>query len=414
MNAILENLLNVMALQIRVQKMQGLIEQIKIFGYENLDNEEKEIFISFLEKSYQKALGRSKESNVIAEIKEDLEIIQAVEDFKALDLLTLAKHNMWDEYTEQLRALSGERDFDERMILLDIAHNALNGEKPFSKLSKNLRYLIAGNNVQAIKATYAVDAGLFGSMRGAGIFVGVINRSPEVLDEFFEAIPSEGLVTREVYLSLVDKFKSALEEAGVTRDLHAPLTRLLVMKRPDIFLCITGRNEHLARHVFGASREAASDYEKYWDEYIEIIQSMKWNINETSVNDDEKVIWNNRVALLDMLFYRSQDAKQLSTRLRELENAESSPPSEEECVQMMADFWRKPENKEGLPADMRQRDFILSAIKDYLRKATQKGMDVDEFLRIVFQAAAKVHKGEREEITIKWLSNKIDEHEEDH
>lgn len=92
------------------------------------------------------------------------------------------------------------------------------------------------------------------------------------------------------------------------------LSRLLAIKRPDQFFCLTSANENLLMNSFGIEKsiKKASKkiiYERYWSEIIEPVRSSPWYRSDIPTNDeDEKVAWLGRVAMMDALFYEVDNA----------------------------------------------------------------------------------------------------------
>ena len=55
---------------------------------------------------------------------------------------------------------------------------------------------------------------------------------------------------------------------------------------------------------FGIKKEIKThEYERYWDEIIERIHKSDWFNSKKPNNNVEEELWNNRVAMLDSIFY---------------------------------------------------------------------------------------------------------------
>ena len=80
-------------------------------------------------------------------------------------------------------------------------------------------------------------------------------------------------------------------------------TRLLAIKRPDVFVCINNKNKELLCNDFGIS-VSKLNLKNYWDLIICRIQDSKWFNDNRSLKGDEKVIKEFQVAMLDSLYYR--------------------------------------------------------------------------------------------------------------
>src|SRR3546814_5535884 len=86
-----------------------------------------------------------------------------------------------------------------------------------------------------------LDWGWFGSMGGAGTFAELIGSADRALAAALDAIPKRGSVTETQFNDYVAAFTAAFSGSSRTARL-APATRLLAMKRPDVFVCVNGGN----------------------------------------------------------------------------------------------------------------------------------------------------------------------------
>lgn len=135
----------------------------------------------------------------------------------------------------------------------------------------------------------------FGSMKGAGRFVARVHHAPAQLDRALDKIPRRGSVTWQQ----VDAFRRALPRPGMAKP--AVGTRLLAMKRPDLFICIDSANRRNLGEAFGISQGRLNTYEGYWD-LIQIIWRCPW-FKESRPEGRDSRIWDARVALIDAFYY---------------------------------------------------------------------------------------------------------------
>ena len=83
----------------------------------------------------------------------------------------------------------------------------------------------------------------------------------------------------------------------------ATASRLLAMKRPDVFVCFDNENKSKLCKDFGITQSNMT-YERYWDEIIErIFDSEWWNSPKPDENEKNIGIWRGRAAFLDSLYY---------------------------------------------------------------------------------------------------------------
>lgn len=93
------------------------------------------------------------------------------------------------------------------------------------------------------------------------------------------------------------------------RDGLGTATRLLAMKRPDVFLCVDAQNLKKLAEDVGIESPGQLDYERYWDEVVErLMQSPWWQSPEPS-NALERAAWNARASMLDAIFYEEKAKK---------------------------------------------------------------------------------------------------------
>ena len=143
-------------------------------------------------------------------------------------------------------------------------------------------------------------------MKGAGAFAGLINASNEAYSLALDEIPLVGEIRREHYDRFIAQYLKAYENG---RDGLATATRLLAMKRPDVFLCVDAQNlKKLAQDV-GFVKPGQLDYERYWEEVVERLMQSPWWQSPEPTNLLELEAWNARAAMLDAIFYEEKATK---------------------------------------------------------------------------------------------------------
>jgi hypothetical protein len=136
---------------------------------------------------------------------------------------------------------------------------------------------------------------LFGSMLWVGKFKQAIKENNEQISLALDEIPLEGNINRKQYQQFTDRFLNAFERSGM-----ALASRLLAMKRPDMFVCINNQNRDALFHAFGVS--SSRDANSYWD-LIEKIRACTWWQAPAPQAGEELEVWRARAAFLDALFY---------------------------------------------------------------------------------------------------------------
>ena len=182
--------------------------------------------------------------------------------------------------------------------MLDIAQNAFKSATHFKDISLDERKFIAG-----IPTDLSGDRrlwGYFGSMKGAGKYKNVIIQKPDIISDALDEIPLNGTVTKAHYNAYIETFKLAFP---YFKTFLATSTRLLAMKRPDVFVCVDSKNKERLCKAFGITQSSLSNPNNYWEDVIMRIQDAEWYQNPLPKSKKERKVENYRVAFLDALYY---------------------------------------------------------------------------------------------------------------
>ena len=201
----------------------------------------------------------------------------------------------WKDFSTRVK---NERDKDKPV--LDVRLSVLQGARSlflkyghFHEVPKGNRYEIGG----LVRDSYS-NFGWFGSMYGAWQFKSVVSGNDKHISRALDKIPIKGKIERDDYVAFIDEYKKAFPDGG---DGIATTTRLLAMKRPDVFVCLGNRNKRQLCKSFGIPQNV--DYEMYWDSIIERIQASIWWNSARPTSGPERFVWDGRAAFLDALFY---------------------------------------------------------------------------------------------------------------
>lgn len=134
----------------------------------------------------------------------------------------------------------------------------------------------------------------FGYIGGAGRYMGIVSRTPEKVDELLRRVPRKGNVDEATTRAFLDGFTQML---GIS--MNGTATRVLMAKRPDQFLCVTGANRPGLKRVFGKAVRSVSDYV----ELHRKIRSFPWFNCPRPERGEEQAIWDARVALIDAFVF---------------------------------------------------------------------------------------------------------------
>lgn len=199
----------------------------------------------------------------------------------------------WPTY---LRALEKDHThgFKERVAMITRVREMLTSESRFQELDLEDRKAASGLRSQSVP-----NAEWFGSMTGAGRFASLIIGNSAAISEALEEIPDNGEVREEHYNSFIGLYKSAFKSGG-----HGlgTATRLLSMKRPDVFLCVNDKNRSALSSEIGIAKYRIS-YKTYWTEVIQRLMSSPWWQSPRPKTTDEQEPWDARMAMLDAILY---------------------------------------------------------------------------------------------------------------
>ena len=180
--------------------------------------------------------------------------------------------------------------------------------KHFNNIPFDARRGIAGLASKTIK-----NSELFGSMSGAGVFYGLINNEHEAFSLALDQIPSAGEVRKEHYDAYLNEYLKAFPNG---RDGLGTATRLLAMKRPDVFLCVDAKNIKKLAEDVGIVRVDQLDYERYWLEVVLRLREAPWWLSPEPTDPTEQAVWHARAAMLDAIFYEKRKIKNYEAKIQ--------------------------------------------------------------------------------------------------
>jgi len=202
----------------------------------------------------------------------------------------------WNSYFEKVKA-DKFHSFETRIKILEKAKKYFK-DNTFANMTLLARQQIAGITNQD-NENQELDWMYFGHMVSPR-FKTRIKEDPHNISQSLEHISLTGNVTKDDYMNYIEYFK---EHQGFGYGVIT-ISRLLAMKRPDVFFCITGENKKDLYQDFGITKDIKShEYERYWDEIIQRIHKSEWFNSPKPTNQDENKLWENRVAMLDAVFY---------------------------------------------------------------------------------------------------------------
>jgi len=210
----------------------------------------------------------------------------------------------WDDYVNTVKA-SPRHNLVARLSLLRECQIMFASVKSIAELSSSQWKALAG----VIGSKQKLDAGLdghdwgwFGSMKGMGDFANRITEQDAFLTRAVDCIPRYGDVSKAQFEDFCRNFLQAFTNSSRIGGVPTA-TRLLAMKRPDTFVCISKPN--LAELSDGlAFPKTTLDLENYWDRVIEPIRISPW-YNAPRPTGQYAELWDGRAAMLDAIYYET-------------------------------------------------------------------------------------------------------------
>jgi len=199
----------------------------------------------------------------------------------------------WSQYMTRVRQ-DKAHGIDQRIGLMSELRNKLSQYPIFSGMPLELRKAIAGLPSKEVE-----NSGWFGSMVGAGRFKNLIGTNSPEISLALGRLPADGLVDRGQYDAFIEDYVSAFPNG---RHGIGTATRLLAMKRPDVFVCVDSKNRKNLCQELGIV-QSGLDYERYWNEIVERVRDSPWWLALKPADPTEAEVWKSRAAFLDAIFY---------------------------------------------------------------------------------------------------------------
>ena len=200
----------------------------------------------------------------------------------------------WDKYFKIIQQ-DKNQSFKDRLDLLGYVKEFFQNNANFLSIDSEVRKLISGlfNNA---RASQELDYGLFGSTNSNGNFHEKINDGNPRIAQAIDLIPLIGSVSKHDFL----EYNRIFQQAGYKNPIGVA-TRLLTMKRPDLFFCFNGANKEKICAELGLPKNLNA--ERYWDEILLRIYDTAWFNSSRPQDKIEQKAWDGRVALIDCIYY---------------------------------------------------------------------------------------------------------------
>lgn len=197
----------------------------------------------------------------------------------------------WSEFVRQIEM---EHDIADGVAILRESAEVFQSHRKFSELQPETIKNVAGWNDGP-----GGDGGWFGSMRAAGHFKGICANNPELIGRHLDRVPTIGEISERAVRAYLD---------GMLREPYIGLsgaTRLLLSKRPDLFVCVNSANCDWLRQQTGINlslTKTTSSVERYI-ELLNYVYQCPWYTSPRPRDSWYRSLWDGRVALVDRLAY---------------------------------------------------------------------------------------------------------------
>lgn len=209
----------------------------------------------------------------------------------------------WSKFIGEVRK-DPNHHFETRLRFLRYLQTLFAKARTFNDLSVSEWKAVAGIVHPDAIADSGLDKyqiGWFGSMQGSGSFTNLIVNQDGHIAKAVDAIPSRGAVAKADYVEFCELFTGAFSHSARVGS-YPTASRLLAMKRPDVFVCVNNGNKaNLAKALSFAP--STLDLENYWDRVIEPIRMADW-YNSKRPGGANAEAWDCRAALVDAIYYK--------------------------------------------------------------------------------------------------------------
>ena len=227
--------------------------------------------------------------------------IPALPNYKGPDVLQMD----WTTFYKTIRLNSiGEKSVEQRLRLLSIAQEKFESVESFRDLDEADQKALAAT-VSIGKGDFKeIDIGWFGRT-GSGRFIQLISNNNVHVSRALDHIPLDGQVYKDQYMNYISEFLKAFRQFDGEFHALATLTRLITIKRPDVFVSWNNASKQTLNKALRLRPNLEiHDYEGYWDRVIELIRDYAlWYDTAQPKRAQEEKIWKCRVAMLDVLCY---------------------------------------------------------------------------------------------------------------
>lgn len=209
----------------------------------------------------------------------------------------------WDGFVSRVKT-NDPHDFEKRLVLLERARRLFAERLTFATMKLNERKAIAGTYGKVEPRLDDIEWAWFGTMFAAGDFRNLVNNNSARLSKALDRIPLVGNITQAQYDAFVVEFGKAFE--GKAREGRcAVASRLLAMKRPDVFVAVNSQNRRGLCEALSVAHSTLN-LDNFWERIVEPIRMSPWWLISRPTGGLQARLWDCRAAMLDSLYYEGQ------------------------------------------------------------------------------------------------------------
>ncbi len=228
-------------------------------------------------------------------------------------------------------------------------------------------------------STYNFDVEWFASTKSAKGFHQMLADLPGAFDDALANIPLEGDVSEADYQQFVVAYLLAFNGSDEKPTL-APATRLLAMRRPDVFTPISNSRLDALCAALGITKLNNRDFERYWQDIVQSIHAMSWFKMANGSNELEEQLVSIKALLPCFFYYADASTADNSNYIKLLNKPKRSTTSVgkpqrrgKESAEILVD---RALAADDIPEHIRsKRDSIISEV--------QKGRGVNETISLM-------------------------------
>ncbi|MCF2859918.1 hypothetical protein L1286_20755 [Pseudoalteromonas sp. SMS1] len=285
----------------------------------------------------------------------------------------------WPVISEFIAGRQALLALEEQIKLMD--YIATLRDTPLTDMIVEDRLAFAGKHTAKHDVSvYQFDVEWFGSTKSAKGFHQQLADLPALFDQALAHIPLEGPVSETDYQAFMIAYLEAFNGSDEKPTL-APATRLLAMRRPDVFTPISNNRLDALCQALGITRLSNRDFERYWVDIVQTIAKMPWFAMATETNELEGQLIPIKALLPTFFYYADKDTAISSNYYKLLHKPKrtstaSGSRTVKRSKESAATLVDRALSDEAIPEHIKaKRDSIISEV--------EKGRSVDETIQLM-------------------------------